>query len=504
MNPLLERVDALRREANRDIDAERKAELGQFLTPAPVAKLMASMFKCTVPDVSILDAGAGVGSLFAAVVAELGARIDRPRRISVEAYEIDAVFVPYLKRTAELCDQFCREQGVEFSANLLQADFIRHHEEVLFLRAADPRFDCVILNPPYRKIRSESGIRKALRNLGIETGNLYAGFVALAMYLLKAGGELVAITPRSFCNGPYFKPFREAFLRNLAMKRIHVYEARDAAFRDDDVLQENIIVHAVRSPAIPAVVEVTSSQGASDECCKSSFVPYDRVVPPDDPDLFIHLPLGRGELVSHSIQRLPLSLQELRMSVSTGRVVDFRARELLRSDPEQGCVPLIYPCHVSSSGINWPRKGKKPNAIVVSDRAGELLVPNANYVLVKRFSTKEERRRIVACVYEAAKFSYPLVGFENHLNYFHENGRGLSLELAWGLAAFLNSSVVDHYFRLFSGHTQVNAADLRKLRYPTREQLQEIGRKLERDPGQQDAGQAMDILLSLKEDTAAT
>jgi len=504
MDPLLERVDALRLEANRHLDAGRKAELGQFLTPAPVAKLMASMFKCSAASVSVLDAGAGVGTLFAAVVAELAARIGRPRRISVEAYEIDPVFAPYLKRTVQLCDEFCRERDVDFSANLLQADFIRHQEEALFLRAEDPRFNCIILNPPYRKIASQSDIRKALRNLGIETVNLYAGFVALAMYLLRADGELVAITPRSFCNGPYFKAFRQAFLRNLAMRRIHVYEARDATFRDDDVLQENIIIHAVRSAAIPALVEVTSSEGASDECCQSSFVPYNRVVRPNDPDLFIHLPLGRDELVFHSIQGLPRSLQELRMSVSTGRVVDFRAKDLLRSEPERGCVPLIYPCHVSPSGVNWPKKGKKPNAIVVSDRAGELLVPNGNYVLVKRFSAKEERRRIVACVYEAAKFSYPLVGFENHLNYFHENGHGFTLELARGLAAFLNSSLVDRYFRLFSGHTQVNAADLRKLRYPTREQLQEMGEKMERNPSEQDVSQAIGTLLPPKDDTAAT
>ena len=54
-------------------------------------------------------------------------------------------------------------------------------------------------------------------------------------------------------------------------------------------------------------------------------------------------------------------------------------------------------------------------------------------------------------------------GFENHLNYFHENGEGLPLDLAKGLAAFLNSDAVDQYFRIFSGHTQVNATDLRNL-----------------------------------------
>jgi adenine-specific DNA-methyltransferase len=40
------------------------------------------------------------------------------------------------------------------------------------------------------------------------------------------------------------------------------------------------------------------------------------------------------------------------------------------------------------------------------------------------------------------------------------------------LAAFLNSTVLDVYFRQFNGHTQVNATDLRNLRYPSRSQLE--------------------------------
>jgi hypothetical protein len=90
----------------------------------------------------------------------------------------------------------------------------------------------------------------------------------------------------------------------------------------------------------------------------------------------------------------------------------------------------------------------------------------------------QESRRIVACVYDPAQILAPLVGFENHLNYFHVQGCGLPRDLAKGLAAFLNSTPVDVYFRQFNGHTQVNATDLRRLNYPTKEQLQRLGRKV--------------------------
>jgi adenine-specific DNA-methyltransferase len=50
-------------------------------------------------------------------------------------------------------------------------------------------------------------------------------------------------------------------------------------------------------------------------------------------------------------------------------------------------------------------------------------------------------------------------------------------DLARGLCTYLNSTQVDGYFRLFNGHTQVNAMDLRKLPYPSPDQLQQLGRQ---------------------------
>jgi adenine-specific DNA-methyltransferase len=101
---------------------------------------------------------------------------------------------------------------------------------------------------------------------------------------------------------------------------------------------------------------------------------------------------------------------------------------------------------------------------------------------VKRFTAKEERRRLTACVYDPSRISAHFLGFENHLNYFHHQGHGLELNLAIGLAAYLNSTIADRYFRRFSGHTQVNATDLRRLYYPSSTMLEKLGGKLN-DPG---------------------
>jgi len=116
--------------------------------------------------------------------------------------------------------------------------------------------------------------------------------------------------------------------------------------------------------------------------------------------------------------------------------------------------------------------------IALGPRAEDLLVPEGYYVLTKRFSAKEERRRVVAAVYDPTRVPAERVAFENHLNYYHNRGTGLPVTVAKGLAAFLNSTLVDVYFRQFSGHTQVNATDLRSLRYPGWDSLLALGRRI--------------------------
>ena len=105
-----------------------------------------------------------------------------------------------------------------------------------------------------------------------------------------------------------------------------------------------------------------------------------------------------------------------------------------------------------------------------------MLLPEGWYTVVKRFSAKEERRRIVASVWSPVD-NPGQVAFENHLNVFHISGHGLDEDLAKGIAVWLNSSVIDKFFRTFSGHTQVNATDLRTLRFPAAAALRELGRK---------------------------
>lgn len=482
---VLECADVLRMTVNGHLDPKRRSQMGQFMTPAPVAKFMASLF-ADAPDLELrlLDPGAAVGSLTAAFVDNLFYRARRPRRIKVAAYEVEPILSNRLSTIFDECRAAGITCGIEFSGEIYKEDFIRTgcailRDELLPEPNRLRRFTHVIVNPPYKKIRSESEYRKDLRSVGIETTNLYTAFLAISIKLLSEHGELVAIVPRSFCNGLYFRPFRNLLLGSMAIKHIHVFHSRKQAFKDDDVLQENIIFHAVKG-AIPKRVAITASNGPDFDDMTIREVDYCQVVKADDPEHFIHIAaIESDQEVMDRMARFTHTLEDIGIGVSTGPVVDFRLRNFLVDRPEKGTVPLIYTAHFDGNIVRWPREDcRKPNAIRLSDSVRKWLMPNGCYVVTKRFSAKEERRRIVAAIHDETKVPGDLVGFENHLNVFHAHGKGLPSFLAWGLAIYLNTTLVDRYFRIFSGHTQVNATDLRKIPYPSVAVLEVLGRRI--------------------------
>lgn len=199
---------------------------------------------------------------------------------------------------------------------------------------------------------------------------------------------------------------------------------------------------------------------------------------PTDPESFIHIPTSLKRNAIELSKSIRFSLEEIGVEVSTGPVVDFRVSDAIVPEARKGAVPLLYPGHFVGAAIEWPQQTmKRGNAIYVTGDTIRWLYPNGCYTVTRRFSSKEERRRIVANVVRPELFpDAPLLGFENHLNVFHEGKRGLPEDLAHGLAAYLNTTPVDDQFRRFNGHTQVNATDLRVMKYPSRSTLIALGK----------------------------
>jgi adenine-specific DNA-methyltransferase len=452
-------IDEIRLDINTKLDPKNKASLGQFMTPTAIADYMASLFDRRTTTVKLLDCGAGIGSLSVSAIKWL------KKISSIDLWEIDPIMYSQLELNMK---------SMQIPYSIHTRDFIVESVENI-LNGSGERYTHAIINPPYKKINSDSEHRKELRKVGIETVNLYSAFFALSILLLETNGQIVAIVPRSFCNGPYYKSFRELLLKQCAIEHIHVFESRDKAFKDDEVLQENIIIK-LRKGVKQSDVEISRSNDHEFTDYKKRLVKFSEVVKTNDDEKFIHIPIDASTKIEYSTL-FSTSLNDLGISVSTGPVVSHRVEDFLSPNLTDNTVPMLYPNHFIGRKLHYPRVHKKANAIRVAPETKKLLMPNdGHYVIVKRFSTKEEKRRVVAYIVSPNELENELIGFDNGWNVFHVNKHGLDQLSAYGIACFLNSTALDEHFRVFSGHTQVNATDLKNMRYPNLDYLQNLGK----------------------------
>lgn len=462
VDELLRLADALNAELETRNGRVERSGRGQFATPSQAAKTMASLLEPADGVLRVVDPGAGAGALMLALVSAAVER-DGLERLSVDLVETDSKALGLLETACQAAHLVAEAHGLTLETRVVASDFCD------VSGWADGRiFDAVILNPPYMKLGASDPCRLMVdRRHGADCPNLYAAFLAVAVELLRDDGQLVAITPRSFANGLYFTNFRRHLTDKASFRHVILFDRRDRVFRSSSVLQETVIFSMRKSapgPRDPVRVETRPDHVSGPH--EVHDVPHHHIVLPDDSGRFINLP-GSPDVMcaAERVAALPADLQSLGLAVSTGPVVDFRCREYLTAARAEGSVPLIYPVNLNQTPVEWPLDARKPQGFTVVPQTRRWLFPNGVYVLVKRFTAKEERRRVVACVYDPVD-GYDHVAFENHVNVIHRDHGPLRRSEAESLAAFLNSDLVDTYFRMFSGSTQVNATDLRRLRFP--------------------------------------
>jgi adenine-specific DNA-methyltransferase len=153
--------------------------------------------------------------------------------------------------------------------------------------------------------------------------------------------------------------------------------------------------------------------------------------------------------IAEVVESWPHRFSELGLRISTGPVVMFRATEFLLAEPNgKNTAPLLSVFNVKPFRTQWPLiHRKQPTAFKVCPDSQSLLLPTKNYVLLRRFSAKEEHRRLTASFLLASDISQPFVALENHLNYVYHADRELTVDEAYGLTALFNCALLDRYFR---------------------------------------------------------
>lgn len=471
-------IQGVAREQNNFLNIkpeEDRKGIGQFFTGPLISDYMASMidFVGQVETVRIVDAGAGVGILTCSAALrclELGYT-----RVHAVLYETDKDVVSYLRRSMDQVSEAFNCKDAHFSFDIRQEDFVLSRPD----RGEEP-FHISSINPPYFKYNSESPYSGATADLFKGNPNIYASFMAVVLACLAPNGQMVAIVPRSFANGLYFKGFRHYLSQGISLESIHTFKSRSKVFKNLEVLQENIICKFVKHDQV-GEVEIRSST-CSDDLHQSEVNVYPTQLIIDSTNSYniIRIPETEEDARTLSIvENWPNSFEGLGYFISTGPVVEHRTFEYITSaESLTNSVPLLRMHNVKAFRTEWSGTHRKDAKFSLLDGYEKHISSNEVYVLLKRFSSKEEKRRLVAGVYDPNVLGGDFIGLENHLNYIGLSGEHLDLTEAFGIAALFNSTFMDRYFRSISGNTQVNATEIRLLKLPDREAIQALGHSL--------------------------
>ncbi|MDD5672614.1 MAG: Eco57I restriction-modification methylase domain-containing protein [Chitinivibrionales bacterium] len=483
---------------------DHKKIFGQYLTPIDVADFMAGLASVKLrKHVDILDPGIGSGVLSCALIEKLTGDQKQISSIKLIAYETDSLLLSTIQKSLEYLKKWLLNKSVEFTYDIRLKDFVLEKAFVLNENPSlfgthnpdldDELFDIIISNPPYFKISKDDPRARAAARVVYGQPNIYSLFMALSARLLKPQGELIFITPRSYASGPYFRSFREFFFSEIIPLQFHLFGSRTEAFDRDAILQENIILHAKRNGKNHdnTKVVLSFSNGSHDlQTPQQRKLPLKRIVNLSSANKVVFLPTTENDdQILSVVDSWRGSLHNYEMEISTGKVVPFRAIEYLSSsgDISNGDAPLIWMNSIRNFDIVWPFDRKsKPQYIRVSDNTMPLLNTIGNYVLLRRFSAKEEHRRLNSSPLLKDKLPCRFVAFENHVNYIYRPHGKISKLEAIGISAILNSVYLDTYFRVSNGNTQVSATEIRDMPLPDISTIKNLGETI-------DAGKTIDV-----------
>lgn len=477
----------------------RRKALGQFLTPPVIARYMARQLRPTHDGDHFLEPAIGSGVLACAVVEraiqERGSDTP-PITLWIDGYEIDNELAQKARECLADVRDTAATYGITVNFAIHETDFILAHTSPgpLFPLPNSHHYDHILANPPYFKLNKQDPRVLAMPAKANGYTNIYTLFIALALELLAPVADASFIVPRSFCSGLYFSAFRKHFIKHAEPIAVHLFESRNLIFEHADILQENIVFtfrRRLRPVRIvpPFEIAISSSGNAIDlqKDIPTQPVESSLFLGQFNKSLFFRLPISTfdKELIQ-AVDSWKGSLYQYGWDVSTGPVVAFRARDYLTGENavnEGRAVPLLWLHNVQSQVIEWPNSRRNKPQGILRDAAEKLLVPLSNYVLLRRFSAKEERRRLVTAPLIANEFSRfgASLGLENHLNFIYRQEGQLTVEEAIGLSTLLNSAVIDRYFRILNGSTQVNATELRALPLPPLTVIQQLGQAVTLD-----------------------
>ena len=437
-------------------DEIHKKQFGQYFTDKSIADYMSSLFINKNQDIKILDCGAGNGILSISLINKLS-KYNFTKNIELTLYEIDNNIIPLL--TSNLNKLQNKLNNINIKINIIEKNFILDNNQ--------NKFDYIISNPPYFKINKSSEEAVRMNHIVFGQPNIYMLFMAKSIELLRNDGEMVFITPRSFTSGSYFKKFRDYLKTNSSLQHIHIFKTRNKHFKNENILQETIITKLSKKIIRNNTVTISSSDNSLFANYQEAEISQDLIINSLDKDIIIKIPTTKSDIkIIEKFVKTNNSLKSLGYTVSTGKVVKFRNNEFLLKEYRNKSVPLYWMNNFKQEKLEHPLNINKEQYIINTPNSKKLLIKTSNYLIIKRFSSKEQKRRINLGYILKENIKEDYIGLENHLNYLYRKDSEINKNEIFIIGNFLGSIEVDKYFRITNGNTQVNASELMNMPIP--------------------------------------
>lgn len=468
---LRKRIAASTKEFVDTLNRPEQKAIGQFTTPLAVADYMADRLLANWKPVNasapihILDPGAGTGVLGLALAEKLFSQYPAVQ-VSLTAYENDPIAAKVLRQNLATTQAWAKEHQLNFAFTVHMDDYILDHagNPETFIQRDTDTYDLVIANPPYKKMRKDSPEAKAMHVIVYGAPNLYGFFWAKTAIELKKHGLSAFIIPRSWMSGAYFYRLRNFMLAEGSLMEVHSFKERTNIFGTTKVMQELVIVlfykgglDHIRFWQLPNVHQLDQGQAVD--------IPTYQAVTGAEKRVY-NLVTAADLHALKWAQSLPSTFAHTCLRMKTGLTVAYRNKEFLVQEPQVNTAPIFFADNLRHHTVKIGRKGPQ---FLKAARSG-LLQTNMDYIFVKRFSTKEESRRIQTAYYSAADYPvYREISTDNKLDFVIATN--LNLSILRGAFLVLSSTQFDRYYRLVNGNTQVNATEVNDMKFPNDQQL---------------------------------
>jgi adenine-specific DNA-methyltransferase len=338
------------------------------------------------------------------------------------------------------------------------------------LEGMNEKFDLVIGNPPYGKVKSTPAIRTRYKESLYGHPNLYGLFTHLATELAAINGIVALVTPTSFLSGEYFKHLRRLLRNRVQPIEMDFVDVRKGVF--DGVLQETMLTtyQRKRSP----VDKVKINELKTPRSGGVLHVPIGTVTLPEEFTAPWIIARSPNQITAMSAMRsMPARLKDWGYTVSTGPLVWNRHKTQLKKRMGKDNLPVIWAESIRQDGTFEFRAEKSNHQPYFELMKGDdWLVIRKPCILLQRTTAKEQEKRLVAASLPAS-FARRGVVIENHLNMIlPSNGKPLvDPEL---LSVFLNSKAANKAFKTISGSVAVSAYELEAFPLPDPASLKEL------------------------------